>query len=83
MRQRTVFRLCPAHQHLGAEGRHRLAEIVCEGGPAYGRPCHPAGLCEIQPGSDLFVPTATDAVAREWVENWTINERRNAESGHP
>ncbi|WP_157680268.1 hypothetical protein [Mycobacterium dioxanotrophicus] len=70
MRKKTVFDLCESHASLG--GGRRTAEIVCEGGPAYGSPCTPRP-CRILPGSDDFAESATDEVAAEWVRDWAIN----------
>ncbi len=73
MRKKTVFDLCPAHEGWTTQyGRYRTAEIVCEGGPAYGPPCSPR-LCRVLPGSDLFAVSATDAVAADWVRTWGVN----------
>lgn len=73
MRKRTVFDLCQSHASLG--GGYRTAEIVCEGGPAYGSPCSPRP-CRILPGSDFFAESATDEVAAGWVRDWEINREK-------
>jgi len=73
MRKHTRFELCDAHASWQADGRTRLAEMFCEGGPGHGRSCTPHP-CRIWPGSDLFAPTATDDVAADWVRCWAVNQ---------
>lgn len=81
MRAKTVFDLCTAHTDwTKTYGRYRTAEIVCEGGPAYGAACSPRP-CRILPGSDLFAGSATDAVAAEWVRDWTVNRAASTPTG--
>ena len=73
MRKRTVFQLCPVHKHLG--GGRRTAEIVCEGGPAYGAPCAPSP-CVVRPGSDLFAAGVTDTDVADLIADWAVNRAR-------
>ncbi len=73
MRKSTVFELCSVHKNLALEGRHRLAEVFCEGGPGYGSPCSPQ-LCHVRPGTDLFAATTTDDIAAQWVRDWAVNQ---------
>ena len=57
-RKVTKFTTCEAHTFAGM-GRGRLAEMFCEGGPAFGGPCAGAG-CSFSPGLDLFEPSICD-----------------------
>lgn len=74
MRKQTKFHLCTTHAHLSTAGRQRLAELFCEGGPAFGKACDELKPCRVRPGSDLFAPSATDDVADAWVNDWAINQ---------
>ncbi|ORW08476.1 MULTISPECIES: hypothetical protein [Mycolicibacter] len=73
-RQRTRFELCDVHRGWDSDGRYRLAEIFCEGGPASGPPCSPQP-CRAFPGTDFFNSSVTDDDAAEWVRNWAVNTR--------
>ncbi|MEN3225160.1 MULTISPECIES: hypothetical protein [Mycolicibacterium] len=70
MRKKTVFDLCESHASLG--GGRRTAEIVCEGGPAYGSACSPRP-CRILPGSDYYAEGCTDEEFADMVANWAVN----------
>jgi len=71
MRKRTVFDLCDTHDGRLGRGRE-IAVIVCEGGPAYGKPCSPRP-CRVLPGSDYFAVGVTDDDVCDLVRNWDIN----------
>jgi hypothetical protein len=74
MRKRTRFALCSVHLPMARDGRQRLAEMFCEGGPGTGKPCDWLGPCRVYPGSDLFAAGVTDGMADEWVNGWTVNQ---------
>ena len=71
MRKRTVFDYCDAHDFGGGKG---AAEIVCEGGPAFGAPCAPR-LCRILPGSDYYAEGCTDEEFAVLVADWAVNRK--------
>lgn len=71
-RHQTRFELCDTHVNWNSEGRKRLAEVFCEGGPGSGGPCVPQP-CRIFPGTDLFNGTLTDEEAAGWVAGWAVN----------
>lgn len=75
MRKRTVFNLCESHAGLGSG--YRTAEIVCEGGPAYGSPCAPSP-CQILPGADFYAEDCTDEEFSDMVANWAINRQEQS-----
>lgn len=70
MRQKTVFDLCSIHEHFG--GGRRTAELVCEGGPAYGGACAPR-LCRVLPGRDFYAEGCTDEAFAQMVSDWAVN----------
>lgn len=70
MRKKTVFDLCESHAGLG--GGKRTAEIVCEGGPAYGAACSPRP-CRVLPGIDFYAEGCTDEEFADMVANWAVN----------
>lgn len=72
-RKQTHFELCDAHSHWQSEGRRRLAEMFCEGGPGSGGSCA-TQPCQIRPGTDLFCADVTDDVAAGWVRDWSVNK---------
>lgn len=71
-RQTTTFKLCDTHTHWNGQGRRRLAEMFCEGGPGSGGPCSPQ-LCIALPGTDLFNADVSDDLAAQWVRQWAVN----------
>jgi hypothetical protein len=71
-RKQTRFLLCEQHSAWQSEGRRRLAEMFCEGGPGAGGPCSPQ-LCQVWPGTDLFSSSVTDDIAADWVRDWAVN----------
>lgn len=72
-RKQTQFSLCDTHSRWQTEGRRRLAEMFCEGGPGSGDSCSPQ-LCQVRPGTDLFCADVTDDIAASWVRAWAVNK---------
>lgn len=72
MRKTTVFDLCKTHSAFG--GGRRTAEMVCEGGPAYGAPCSPRP-CRVLPGTDFYNDQCTDEEFVTMVEKWALNAK--------
>lgn len=70
MRKRTNFQLCDNHKHWGT-GR-KAAEMVVEGGPAFGKPCSPK-MCRVLPGSDYYNPYP-DSEFENLIRNWSVNQ---------
>ena len=72
-RKHTRFDICDAHTFLRTwGGRHRLAEVFCEGGPAAADRCTPGTPCRIWPGTDMFEPSVCTSEA-DWPANWRAN----------